>query len=93
VAPPVRQGSPVQGLHAFAFDCADRAVLVAWADVELAGEGWLLTVPDGAETFDIVGRRVAGGSAKLSSSPVYVVRRAQPAKQLADSCRFTEAAK
>ncbi|MGB2820663.1 MAG: hypothetical protein WBF17_06750, partial [Phycisphaerae bacterium] len=77
-----------EGVYAYAFDCVDRAVVVAWVDADVAGDKWHLSVPASAEACDIVGRRVAGRRLKLTSSPVYAVARSASATQLAGSCRL-----
>ena len=76
------------GVYAFAFDCGDRAVVVAWVDPDLAGDGWRLTGPDSAGLRDIVGRRQPAGPCALTSSPMYVIAPSTPAGKLADACRL-----
>jgi len=83
-----RLAAPAEGVYAFAFDCGERAVVAAWVDEDLAGEGWRLTAPAEAEVHDIVGRRAGPGARRLTSSPVYVVARSLSAARLADSCRL-----
>lgn len=90
---PVQDGRGVDGVYAYAFQCGDRALLAAWADTYAAGEGWSLTVPAGAELYDIVGRRVKAPALKLTSSPGYAVARGTSATRLAESCRLTYPAK
>jgi hypothetical protein len=88
-APVAAGGSaPAEGVYAFAFDCAGRAVVVGWADPELAGEGWRLGVPKDAEVYNIVGRRLEAGEPALGSSPLYVVAAGAAAKDLAATCRL-----
>jgi len=83
-----RLAAPAEGVHACAFDCGERAVVVAWVDPDLAGENCRLAPPAAAELYDIVGRRVEPGVRRLTSSPVYVVARSISATRLADSCRL-----
>jgi hypothetical protein len=90
---PAGQPAPAEGVYAFAFDCPGRAVVVAWADAELAGEGWRLAPPKDAQVSDITGRRLNAGEPVLTSSPLYVVAPGIAAKDLAASCRLLPPAK
>jgi hypothetical protein len=85
--PPSAEGRPVEGLYGYAFQCGRRGVVAAWADAELAGQDWKLRAGSAASLLDIVGRRIAGKEAALSSSPVYVLGEGAAA-DLARSCRF-----
>ena len=75
-----------EGVYACAFQCGRRAVLIAWADTEIAAEGWTLRAPDTARLADVVGRGLPAGPALLGPSPVYAISEALSAGDLAKSC-------
>ena len=76
------------GLYGFAFQTDQHALLVAWADLELAGEGWRLELAPHSSACDIVGRPIAGSVVALDETPVYVVSRSMPAGSLLQRCRL-----
>lgn len=79
---------PTGGIHGYAFQCGDKAVLVAWAPEEWQqGKVWSLKIPRDVDAFDVVGTKITeGGNGKkvrLGDSPVYLVTDLMTAEDLA----------
>lgn len=75
-------GSDVNKLYGYAFQCAGKAVLVAWSSPVTVDKGPLNLTP-GVDVFDIMGNPVSQLSA-FGSSPIYLVSTSQSAAALAN---------
>lgn len=81
-------GLPTDSIYGYAFQCGNKAVLIAWAPEEWQqGKVWTLKVPRDVDAFNIVGTRITeGGNGKkvrLSDTPVYLVTDLMSAADLA----------
>jgi hypothetical protein len=81
-------GLSTGAVHGYAFQCGNKAVLVAWAPEEWQqGKVWTLKIPRDVDAFNIVGTKISdGGNGKkvrLGDTPVYLVTDLMSAADLA----------
>lgn len=82
--------SDSQPAYGYAFQCGNRAVLVAWApeDAQSPEAGCVITIPKKAQGYTIVGTPILERDLRLGETPVYVVSDRLAAKQLLEACRL-----
>lgn len=79
----VLPGTETNGVYAYAFQAAGRAVLIAWApDMVNANRTWTLNAPDAAQVVNVAGTPHGSGPVTLSDSPVYIVDESRSAEAL-----------
>ncbi len=88
--PALLKGLPTDSIYGYAFQCGNKAVLVAWSPADGHHEHvWMLKIPRDVDAYNLVGTKLhEGGNGKtvvLGDSPVYLVTKLMPAGDLARS--------
>lgn len=76
-------GKSTSGIHGYAFDVGGKSVMVCWAEEASAPAGWTLTAPSGTVLTNAMGGAIAGLTANLGVSVVYLTSTTKTAAQLA----------
>lgn len=91
--PAVVQGKRTDAVYAYAFQCGDRAVLVAWAPAPdsppraaVNNSEWALEFPAEAKAYNVVGTLLQEKRPALGESPVYITSTLLKARNLAQKC-------
>ena len=80
-------GRDTKGVFGYAFQCAPKATLVAWAP-DWGDVRWTITLPHGATARNVVGKRIKGHEIQLGESPIYIETVRMEAHVLAESCKL-----
>ncbi|HJN14319.1 MAG TPA: hypothetical protein QGH10_02450, partial [Armatimonadota bacterium] len=74
-------------VHGYAFQCDERAVLIAWKAASRFE--WAIDVPEDAVACNIIGAPLTTGKAQLGESPIYVTTESMTAQELAGACALS----
>jgi hypothetical protein len=70
---PVGQSPIGDGGHATAFETGKRSLVALWSEGDEPGPRVVVPLAEGLVVVDVVGRKLSGGSLRLSGSPVYLL--------------------
>ena len=87
------QGHSTNVVYGYAFQCGEKAVLIAWAP-EVNNDRWALDLtkyPDSnkIQVFNIAGKPLTSDAVILGESPVYIVSGKNTIEDLINACKLS----